>query len=43
MHVDERRRSGQLNWTAILSYTGSLAVSLTTWAALILLVKHFVK
>jgi len=43
MYVDERRRSSQLNWTAILSYTGSLAVSLAIWAALILVVKHFVK
>ena len=43
MYIAERRRSGQVNWTAILSYTGSLALSLTAWAALILLVKHFVK
>ena len=43
MYVDERGRPAQLNWTAILSYTASLAVSLAIWAGLILVVKHFVK
>jgi len=43
MLVYERRPSPQVNWTAILSYTGSLAVSLAAWAAMILVVKHFVK
>ena len=43
MYVDERGRSVQLNWTAILSYTGSLVVSLAIWAGLILAVKRFVK
>jgi len=33
----------QLNWIAILSYTGSLAISLAIWAGLFRLVGHFMK
>jgi len=33
----------QLNWIAILSYTGSLLVSLAIWFALFRVVEHYVK
>lgn len=32
-----------LNWIAILSYTGSAAVSLAIWVGLFRVVEHFVK
>ncbi len=31
----------RLNWVAILSYTGSIAVSLAIWAGLIRVIQHF--
>jgi hypothetical protein len=43
MGSDQTREPIHLNWTAILSYTGSLAVSLAVWAGLIRVVQHFVK
>ena len=43
MLVYERKRVIEFNWTAILSYTGSLAVSLAIWAGLIRAVQHLVK
>lgn len=43
MLVRERKRCVVFNWTAILSYMGSLAVSLAIWAAVIRAVQHFVK
>jgi hypothetical protein len=43
MHVDERKRAVQVNWTAILSYSGSLAVSLAIWFGVIRAVQYLVK
>jgi hypothetical protein len=43
MLVHEREQSAQLNWIAILSYTGSVAVSLAIWVGLFLVVGRFVK
>jgi hypothetical protein len=43
MLVQERKRVVELNWTAVLSYTGSLAVSLAIWAGLIRAVHHLMK
>lgn len=43
MLIPERERLVQLNWIAILWYTGSLAVSLAIWAGLFRVVQHFVK
>jgi len=43
MLVQERKRVVEVNWTAILSYTGSLAVSLAIWAGLIRIMHHFVR
>lgn len=43
MLIHERERFVQLNWIAILSYTGSLAISLAIWAGLFRVVEHFVK
>jgi hypothetical protein len=43
MLVPERERFVHLNWIAILSYTGSLAVSLAIWVGLFRVVEHFVK
>ena len=42
MQVDERQPV-QLNWTAILSYGGSLAVSLAVWFGVIRAVQYLVK
>jgi len=41
MHVDDK--PVQLNWTAILSYTGSVAVSLAVWFGVIRAVQFLVK
>ena len=43
MLVHERERYVQLNWIAILSYTGSLVVSVAIWVGLFRVVQHFVK
>jgi hypothetical protein len=43
MLIHERERYVQLNWTAILSYTGSLAISLAIWAGLFRVVEHFAR
>jgi len=43
MLIRERERVLQLNWIAILSYTGSVAVSLAIWVGLFRIVEHFVK
>jgi hypothetical protein len=43
MLVHERRGFVEINWTAILSYAGSLAVSLAVWAGVIRAVQHFMK
>jgi hypothetical protein len=43
MLIHKRERSAQLNWIAILSYTGSVAVSLAIWVGLFRVVEHFVK
>jgi hypothetical protein len=42
MRVDEKPPV-QLNWTAILSYTGSLAVSVAIWFGVIRAVQYLVK
>ena len=43
MLVRKGKRAVELNWTAILSYAGSLAISLAIWASLIRAVQHLVK
>lgn len=43
MWRDDPDQPMQLNWTAILSITGSLAISLALWAGLIRVVAIFVK
>jgi hypothetical protein len=43
MLIHERERSARLNWIAILSYTGSAAVSLAIWVELFRVVEHFVR
>jgi len=43
MLIRERERVLQLNWTAIVSYAGSVVVSLAIWAGLIRVVEHFLK
>jgi hypothetical protein len=43
MLIHESKRFVEINWAAILSYTGSLAVSLAVWAGVIRAVQHFVK
>ena len=43
MLVLQRERPARLNWIAILSYTGSLAVSLAIWAGLFRIVQHLLK
>ena len=36
-------KCARLNWVAILSYTGSLAVSLAIWAGLFRVIHYFAK
>ncbi|HEX9110692.1 MAG TPA: hypothetical protein VF845_04390 [Terriglobales bacterium] len=43
MLIHEKERFVQPNWIAILSYTGSLVVSLAIWAGLFRVVGYFVK
>jgi hypothetical protein len=43
MLIHERERVVQLNWIAILSYTGSLAASLAIWAGLFRVVERLMK
>lgn len=43
MWILESEKSVHLNWIAILSYTGSLALSLAIWTGLFRVVGHFVK
>ena len=43
MLVQEREPVLQLNWVAILSYTGSVALSLAIWVGLFRIVEHFAK
>jgi hypothetical protein len=43
MWRDHAEETIRLNWTAILSIAGSLAVSLALWAGLIRVVALFVK
>jgi hypothetical protein len=43
MLVQERKKVVEVNWTAILSYTGSLAVSLAIWAGLIRIMQHLAR
>jgi hypothetical protein len=41
--LNEREQPAQPNWIAILSYTGSLVISLAVWAGLVRMIEHFVK
>ena len=41
--LNERERSAQPNWLAILSYTGSLVVSLAVCVGLVVMIEHFAK
>ena len=41
MHVDEKKL--EVNWTAILSYTGSVAVSLAVWFGVFRAVQYLIK
>jgi len=43
MLIQERGRAVRLNWIVILSYTGSVAVSLAIWVGLFRIVEHFAK
>ena len=43
MENNRSRNSARLNWVAILSYTGSLAVSLAIWAGLFRVIHYFAK
>jgi hypothetical protein len=43
MLIHQTERVFQVNWIAILSYTGSLAASLAIWVGLFRVVEHFVK
>jgi len=43
MLIHERERVVQLNWIAILSYTGSLAASAAIWAGLFRVVGRLIK
>jgi hypothetical protein len=41
--LNEREQPAQPNWIAILSYMGSLVISLAVWAGLVRMIEHFVK
>jgi hypothetical protein len=43
MQNDRSQDFVRLNWIAILSYTGSIAVSLAIWVGLIRVIEHFAK
>jgi hypothetical protein len=43
MLIHERKRVIEFNWTAILSYAGSLVVCVAIWAGVIRAVEHLVK
>ncbi len=43
MLIHDRGQSAQLNWIAILSYTGCLAVSLAIWLGLFRVLERFVR
>lgn len=43
MQYDRRRSPARLNWVAILSYTGSLAVSLAIWVGVFRAIEHFAR
>jgi hypothetical protein len=43
MLIHERERVFHLNWIAIVTYAGSVAVSLAIWVGLFRVVEHFVK
>jgi len=43
MWQDDAEGAVHLNWTAILSFTGSVICSLGIWAGLIRVVQYFVK
>jgi len=43
MWQEELEEPAQLNWTAILSLTGSIACSLAIWLGLFRMVQYFVK
>jgi len=43
MWQDETEQAVHLNWTAILSFGGSVACSLAIWLGLIRMVQFFVK
>ena len=43
MWIHESQENVQWNWTAILSYTASLAVSLAIWRGLFLAVANLMK
>jgi hypothetical protein len=43
MLIPEKERCVELKWTAILSYIGSVAVSLAIWIGLIRVAEHFMK
>jgi hypothetical protein len=41
--LNEKERPVQPNWIAILSYTGSLVVSLAVWVGLVRILEHFIR
>jgi hypothetical protein len=43
MQNDTSQEFARLNWSAILSYTGSVAVSLAIWVGIIRVVEHFAR
>ena len=43
MFHDQPPESVQLNWTAILSFTGSVAVSLAIWVGLFRAIEYFTR
>jgi len=43
MWQEELEEPVHLNWTAILSFTGSIACSLAIWLGLFRVIQHFVK
>jgi hypothetical protein len=43
MLVHERDQSAQLNWMAILSYTGCVAISLAIWLGLFRILERLVR
>jgi hypothetical protein len=43
MENNRSRKCARLNWVAILSYTGSLAVSLAIWAGVLRVIHYFAR